>query len=321
MPAKRDQQRTKAYTALLAVAIIWGVTTPVIKYALKMVGPFTLLFFRLTLASAFILPFLWLEQKRQHFKVTGKQILTLAALGTLATTVTLSLFFLGFEYTTALDGAVISIIAPILIVLGGAIFLKENITKQEWLGTSLAIVGSLTIALEPVFSGRYGAESQLRLWGNLLIILANFSWVAYTLLSKKINGRHVPTLIQTGISFAAGSITSLPLAIWEQQRFWAQGKSLAILTLSFKPWLAIIYLAIFSSVLAYFLYEWSLKKIEASEATIFSYLQPIFTLPAAYLILGEWTNNPFFWVGCLLATVGVTITEWRWKSRQKKKSS
>lgn len=319
MPAK-NKNRTQAYTALIIVAAIWGITTAVIKYALKTVGPFTLLFFRLSLAAAAITPLLFLEKKSIKQKLDIPAIVKQVFLGLLATTITLSLFFVGFDNTSAMEGAIISLLGPILIVIGGALFLKETITRQERWGIIVAFIGSALIVIEPILVKNGETQAGLHIFGNILIMIANISWATYTLLSKKFGQGSLTTTAKTAISFAAGSITSLPLAILEQGAAWKRGESLEFLTVSLAPWLPILYLAIFASVIGYFLYEWGLQRIEASEATIFSYLQPIFTLPAAFFLLGEFPKNAVFWLGAFIVCIGVLITEWRKKSDRRAKT-
>ena len=78
----------------------------------------------------------------------------------------------------------------------------------------------------------------------------------------------------------------------------------------------ILYMAIFSSVIAYTLYEYGLSIIEASEATLFAYLQPIFAAPVALLWLKEKITPPFI-IGAVVIGLGVAISEYRTKEEIK----
>ena len=69
-------------------------------------------------------------------------------------------------------------------------------------------------------------------------------------------------------------------------------------------------MVIFSSVLAYFAFESGLRLIEASETTLFAYLQPIFAAPVAVFWLGERISPPFL-LGAGIIAIGVFLSEYR----------
>jgi drug/metabolite transporter (DMT)-like permease len=72
----------------------------------------------------------------------------------------------------------------------------------------------------------------------------------------------------------------------------------------------ILYMSAISSVIAYFTYNLGYSLIEASEATLFDYLKPIFAAPVALMWLGEQITLPFL-VGAGLIFLGVVLTEIR----------
>ena len=69
-------------------------------------------------------------------------------------------------------------------------------------------------------------------------------------------------------------------------------------------------MAIVSGILAYFLFQFGLKRIEASEATIFQYLGPVFGAPLAVFWLRDEVSQPFF-VGALIIITGVFVAEYK----------
>lgn len=72
----------------------------------------------------------------------------------------------------------------------------------------------------------------------------------------------------------------------------------------------ILYMSLLSGIAAYILYQYGLKFIEASEASIFYYLQPLVAIPAAVIFLHE-SLSPLFIVGAVIITIGVYIAEKR----------
>jgi drug/metabolite transporter (DMT)-like permease len=73
-------------------------------------------------------------------------------------------------------------------------------------------------------------------------------------------------------------------------------------------------MALLSGSLAYFLYQKAQKTIEASEATLFSYLSPLFAIPLAVFWLKE-EITIFYLLGAVIVAIGVIIAE----SKRRKK--
>jgi DME family drug/metabolite transporter len=67
-------------------------------------------------------------------------------------------------------------------------------------------------------------------------------------------------------------------------------------------------MALISGALGYFLFSLGQKSIEASEATVFSYIKPIFAVPLAVIWLGEKITVPFI-IGSIIITLGVAVAE------------
>lgn len=292
-------KRLPALFALLTTSIIWGVAGPIIKATLPFIPPFTFLFFRFLIACFLLLP-LFIKEEKVHPLHPGDYP-RLFLVGLFGMTLNLSLIFLGFERTSAIEGTLLLAITPILVTLAGWLLLKEEITKKERTGTLLAFLGTLLIVFFPAIAAnnRPGLE-MVHLEGNLLILLADLTWVAYAIYSKELSKKYSP-LTLTYSSFIVGLLTFTPLAFGE------------VFILNRTPLInlaaigGLLYMALFSLALAYFLYEWGLRRIEASETAVFAYLQPLFAFPAAFLLLDE-TPTLALLPGILLTAIGVTIT-------------
>lgn len=305
--------RVKAYLALLVTAVIWGIASPVIKYTLDFVSPVPFLFWRFLLTSLIFLPIFLLYQRKKKIKLTLKKICQFSLLGFLGTTLSLGLLFVGYQYTTAIDGALIFSLAPLVVVVGGALFLKEKITRMEKIGSAAAFLGSIVVVIQPVLEGNVFAVKNI--YGNLLIAGSAIVFAAYCLLVRQFEFKEkADPLVLTALGFFAGLATITPVFAWEQLT--------TSLPLAINPSAlpGIIYMTLFSSVIAYFTYHLGYSLIEASEATIFDYLKPVFAAPIAILWLGEKITPPFL-LGAGIIGLGVFLTEYRPQrlARKKKK--
>jgi len=293
-------KRSLAYLALLITSIIWGVAVVVIKHTLNFIEPLDFLFFRFVISVIVLLPF-FLVFIRKH-PISKKDFLKLFFLGTLSTTVTLYLLFWGMKYTTAIDVSLISVLGPIMIVFAGAHFLKEKVTKREKIGLSIAVLGALIAIIEPLFKRNNHPQA---LFGNFLVFLSYIAWAIYIILYKKDSFKYHPLTI-TFFSFFSGLLTLAPIFLIHN---WTIGQ----FAITFPPTAAlpgILYMSILSSCVAYFTYNLGVSLIEASEATLFDYLKPIFTAPLAFFWLKEQITLPFL-IGAIIITIGVVINEWR----------
>lgn len=295
--------RLRAYLALTIVAAIWGVSGPIIKLTLQEIPPFTFLFLRLLLATIILIPLYNLGAQRKH-AVKPENIPELFLLATLSTTLTLGLIFVGFNYTTSLDGTLIGILSPIMIVVGGALFLHETITHLERIGLLLATLGTIITVIQPLLE--YGTDRGGQgVLGNTLIFLGGVAWASYSLLIKQRTKKYSPmTLTTTGAAF--GTISLLPLAGWE----YLQNPGLVTRIAHPLTVFGVIFMAVIAYVVAYPLYQIGLELIEASEAAVFSYLNPLFAFPVAYLALGE-RITVYYALGAILIALGVILTEIR----------
>lgn len=294
-----SKQRHLAYLALLASSVIWGVSPPIIKYTLQFISPTTFLFYRFLIASLIIAIPLALKLKKTGMPLNDLWLYLF--LGFLATPLNLYLLFAGINKTTSIDASVISIISPILVILGGALWLKEKVNKMERLGIVITVFGTILTIIQPLLENTASAGKNI--YGNFLVFLGAVAWVVFTLLAKKKHRQKIDPFLLTSISFLVGLLALTPFFIKEMLVFTSPPFNSGALG-------GILFTAVFCSVIAYFTYIYGLTKIEASEATIFTYLQPIFSIPLAIIFLGE-TTSPAFWLGAFFITIGVFICEVR----------
>lgn len=297
-----NKKRLTAYGLLLLTAALWGWAAPIVKYTLNFIDPIGFLFYRFWLVSFLFLPpfFIAVKKKPLPFKVFFRHFL----IGLIGGPLTLLLIFFGADKTTSLNASLIVAMAPVFIVLAGVFFLKEVVTKKEQLGLALAVAGTLVTVVQPIANHHPSASAPLI--GNLLLFTHNFVWTTYVILIKKESQKYSP-LILTAITFFSGVFVLTPLFFLKTNLSPFQIPTPAI-------W-GILYMSLFSSVIAYTTYNWGISLIEASEATLFTYLQPLFAAPLSFFWLKE-KVSPLFLLGATLIAFGVFLTEYR--SQRKK---
>lgn len=281
--------------ALIVANIIWGATSPIIKYSLSNIPPFSLAFLRFLIAS-FILYFF--VHKRINYADLKNKWLWLYTLAGI--TFNIAFFFWALQRTTAIEATIIASFAPIMTLIGAAIFLREKFTKSVVIGVFVALTGAVVIIFEPIISKGFSGG----VLGNLLMLLATFFAVVGTIAGRKF----LTPQNAIGITFWAcliGTVTFLPLMIFEfcQNPFWFGN-------LNSKGIVGIIYGGLFSSLIAYSLYNWALSKLPAYKTSVFTYIDPVVAILIAIPLLGEKITLPFV-VGSTLVFLGILVAEKR----------
>jgi drug/metabolite transporter (DMT)-like permease len=298
--------RHKAYLYLLISSLIWGIGGAVIKFTLTYFNTVTFLSYRFLLTSLILIPLLLILHPRifQTLSLLKPRDWLWFILGSLlGSSIQIGILFQGFDLTTALDATLISSLTPVFVTIGSFWFLHEHITKQERTGLILAVIGSLIIILQPIWETGHLLSGSLI--GNLLVLLANIVWMVYVIISKKELRHHYTPLLLTTSMFFWGFISIFICLLL------TQSPADIYINLTRAPvsaHLGVIYMALFSGALAYFLYQNAQKTIETSEANIFTYLQVLVTVPLAYLWLHEPITSTFI-VGSLVIAGGVALSE------------
>lgn len=295
--------RLKAYLYLVLVAAIWGVAAPVIKFTLQGIAPLPFLAYRFTISAIFsILLIMIFGLKLPKPKQNLPSILFY---GLIAFPVALGVLFLGLEKTTVLDVSLMSLLGPLLITLGGAIFFKDHVTNREKTGIGIVVLGAVFTAISPIVMN----HETLRLSGNLLIALFLLTDSLAALMAKQLVRQKIPPLTLTNIGFIVGALTVIPLTAF----FHGYSETITVITnLPLKYHLGVWYMALLSGTLAYFLYVLGQKSIEVSEAALFRYLLPLFSIPLAVFWLGE-KITIYFVVGAILVIIGIVVAEYKKK--------
>jgi drug/metabolite transporter (DMT)-like permease len=300
-----DPYRLRAYLLLLIVTAIWGIAEPVIKFTLGGFSPVIFLTYRFAISTVIALVIFAISGI--HFPKDTKTRIELIACGLLTSTISLGLLFFGMERTTVLDTTLITLINPLLVSFVGVRFLNEHVTLKEKAGMAIALVGTILTVIEPFLQN---GHTFTRFSGNILIVLYLVANIAGVVLAKKLLRKEVTPLTITNFSFVLGFVSFLPFAL--PQILSSGFQVLTSVPISYH--LGVLYMAVLSGSLAYFLSNKAQKTIEVGEASVFTYLYPLFAAPLAIIWLGE-KITPIYITGAVIITVGVLIAEVKKKPR------
>jgi drug/metabolite transporter (DMT)-like permease len=203
-------------------------------------------------------------------------------------------FFKGLEYTTPINGAVIMITTPIIVLILSAILLKEPIKKPKVFGVFMGLSGAIILSLY----GESSTNGANILLGNFLVFVNASSYSYYLILIKKLTAKYHPYDFIKWL-FLFGTLMVLPFGFNE----------VVVVQWSTFPnyiWFSIGFVIVFATFGTYLLNPLALSKLKATTVSTFVYLQPIFAGLFA-IAMGSDTLNLIKLCAAVLIFIGVYL--------------
>jgi len=269
-------RRTIAIIYIIISAFLWGVSFPLVKSALYRVSPLELFFLRFLFSAVLVLPFL-------DRRVINKAFIILGFLNSAAFLIE----FVGQKYTTATEAALITIaILPLVAIISFTIGEKLNFKKS--LAAILTIAGAVIIITRLDLKNLSFSSVK----GNILVFIATFLWAVFTVLSRKIQKEGMEKTSWMVIFWTG--IFALPSAAFTKINISLYSVSVAIV------------LAVFCTILAFYLFLEAMKVIDATTAEIIITLQLVFALIPSIIFLGEKLTLPII-LGSILTISSILL--------------
>lgn len=292
--------RIKPGQALLAVTLhtlISAGTYLVAKGTLLALAPMHVALFRFVVATLVMTLLAW--RHPSFSKLRGER--SLIILGILAIPTNQVLFLVGISISTPTHAALLYSLTPGVVLIMSLMLRTERLDPLRTVGLAVALAGAFWVLAD---RGLNLTEGPLR--GDLLIFGAVACWSLFSVLAKPLATRH-GALPVTAWSFIWGTLLFLPAGLWHV-------RVLDISTVPLAAWGGILYLAVPTSVVAYLLWNWALKWIDATQVAIFTNLQPPLTAVFSALIFKEDMTTGLI-LGGLLTLAGVTMTNIKGSNR------
>ena len=278
--------------SLIFAMFIWASSFIALKSAMTDLEPYTVIFFRMFIASLCFVYFIKGFTKYTFSRSDIKFIVLLAFFEP-------CLYFIfeakAIQLTTASQVGMITSLMPVITAMAAGYFLKEIISKELIIGSLIALAGAVWLSLQAVSS----VNAPNPLLGNFFELLAMFCGAGYTIVARYLSDKYSALFI-TAIQVFIGTIFFFPFFLYE---FFTSD-----LNFTSNAIMCILYLGVVVTLGGYGLYNYALTKIEASKAAVFIYLIPVFTLTLAFLVLDE-KLSLIELIACLTILFGVFISE------------
>ncbi len=271
------------YIASLTVAVIFGFSFMFTKEALNVLAPFQLLGFRF--ASAVLLLTLLRIAGLIKVDYRGKKLGKLLLLTAFQPLFYFTCETIGVKLTSASEAGMMIAVIPILAAVLGAIFLKERPSMLQFSFIILSVVGVIFIIYM-----RGSTQSGSDFTGVLILMGAVLAAAVFNILSRANSLKFTPveiTYLMMWVGAVAFNTIGLGRALLDGVPIVEYFHALT----DPRAYFAVLYLAVLSSVLAFFLLNFSLSQIEAAQAAVFANLTTVISILAGVLILKE----KFYW--------------------------
>ena len=280
----QKKTHTLSLLAALTSAVIFGMSFMFSKLALEVAAPTVLLAFRFTVAvaamSLVILVNALVGKLRGRplfaFSLRGKPVYKLVLLGIVQPVAYFIFENYGILYTSSAVAGTIIAAVPVCCILMDVLVLHERVTLKQVLCALGAIGGVALISV--------GGAMMVSALGMLFLVLTMLSDTLYYGISHNAAKRFTP-FEMTYVMFIVGMVVFIPVGL-----IYADGLHSPLITGPMHDggfWVAVLYLGLLSSVLAYGLLNFANSHLSVSETSLFSNVTTVVSVLAGVVLLKE----------------------------------
>lgn len=276
--------RAKAICALVLTGILGGFAPLFMKIALKEFNPYQVLFLRFSIAALLTTPLIIMHFK----KITIKKVKFIIPAGLLFSANVLFMI-VGIQYTTSIVSQLFYLLTPVFVSFIYLVVFKEHISLRRFLSMLVCLSGSIML----IFRSTQGSSlihSIGTFEGNVLVLCGVIAWSIYIVFTKRI-GSEFDSHLFVVTNFVITVFVSI-FGLYFFSSIAPLNTIYQFLHSDFRVVESILSLAVLNSVLYFFLYQWSLKRISAFIAASSSYLGPLSAAAFAIPFFGEKLSSP-----------------------------
>jgi drug/metabolite transporter (DMT)-like permease len=270
----KNMQRGAILKALFSVTV-WGASFVATKVALRYSTPIMVVWLRF--AMGVIILGIVVKIRGQFALPQGRDWGYFALLGFLGITFHQWLQSTGLMTAQATTTGWIVASSPIFMALLGLIVLQEYLRWEQVLGIVLATFGVLLVvtkgSLSMLVDGQFGTK------GDVLVLISALNWAVFSTLSRSGLKRHPATRMMFYVMIFGWLFTSL--------LFFATSNLESITNIPADGWIAITFLGVFCSGIAYFFWYDALQELPIAQTGAFLYIEPIITVIVASIVISE----------------------------------
>jgi drug/metabolite transporter (DMT)-like permease len=286
--------RWRILLAFAIIYLVWGSTFLAIRVGVREVPPF--LFAGMRFFAAGIVLYAWMRAKGTA-SPDRRQWAAILLLATLIFVFDYGLLFWAEKRVPSGIAAVMLATIPVFIALAEILFLRtQRLTPR--LGFALLVgIGGVAVLVGPSADLGEGAIDKA---GAFALIVAAISWSIAAILTRKLPLPESKVMSSGAQMLAGGILLTLTSAML------GEFKGFDVRAVSTRAWLALLYLIVAGSIIAFTAYVWLIHHESPTKVGTYAYVNPVVAVLLGYFLGGEALGARTI-VGTLLVMVSVIV--------------
>jgi drug/metabolite transporter (DMT)-like permease len=288
----------KAYIALGLVSFFWGTTYIASRIGAQHMPGLFVSGLRQFASGAILVSFFLL--KGHH--IPGREILKKISIQSIfMLCIANGLLTWSVEYISGGLAAIIAALVPLFIALFTLWLSKcAKITRWMVIGLIVGFAGVLTIFYDYLTQ----LQNKSFLFGVVLALLSTLSWSFGTVYTSK-QKPPIDILFNVGLQMLIAGVLVLTIC-------GITGKYVSLGSIGQSSWLALSYLVVFGSLVAYSAYVFVIGKLPPTQVSVYAYINPIVAVVLGWLLLSEKMNVNMI-IGTVITLAGVYLVNHEFK--------
>ncbi|MEY9884837.1 DMT family transporter [Bradyrhizobium sp. USDA 329] len=271
MPPNDRRIDARDWSLLCMLSILWGGSFFFNGAALRELPPLTLVFLRVALGAAILLPLLRVQGIGFPIGATGWK--PFVAIGLLNNAIPFSLIVLGQTFIPSGLASILNATTPLFTVIVMAMAGEETLQMRRVAGVALGVVGVVVLR-------GWGAETMSGHGLGILLCLGGALSYGFAALAARRLLKDSPPLGTATFQLMASTVMMAIIAGAVEQPW-------RLAMPSITTWLAVLGLAGLSTALAYIVFFQILRRSGATNVMLVTLLIPVTAILLGWLVLGE----------------------------------
>ena len=278
------------------LSAIWGSAFIAIKISVEYINPFSVASLRLILGAFFL--FVIFSLKKYSFNISKKNIILIILIGVIGNFIPFSLISWSELYVQSNVAGLLLSVGPLFtLVLSHFLTKDDKFTLIKFISISIGFLGVIIIIGFDTISNLANGDAE-NLLPKIAIVLSALGYTISSILAYNI--KNLGTIQLTTFVTISAAIVSIP--------FMVIGEIQSPSFFNLNSILAIIYLGLFPTALAFQLRFYLISKAGPIFLSYVAYLIPIFAIIWGYIFLKEVVSIEVI-LGVILVLVGVFISQ------------
>ncbi|SKC81321.1 DMT family transporter [Maledivibacter halophilus] len=295
-----ESKKTLSLIAIMITSTVWGLSLLSVKVIVDVIPPMTMTFFRFLIGSL-VLSIIYMIKEKEK-KLDKKDIPMFILSG--ASGVSAFIYFQNsaVQFISASSASIIVAAIPIFVLIAEVIVFKTKLSNKKIISVILSFIGVYFIV---GYDSSLASSDSFK--GYLMMFGAVIAWVVYSIATKPLYKKYSQISI-VYFQTLFGTSVLIP-SIFVETAKWSLVNNVIILNL--------LFLGIFCSAIAYYLYVYAMEHLGISTTALFLNLIPVITVVSSYFILKE-KIGIYHIIGGALVVTSVYLANIKGKSGEEK---